>query len=469
MKVALTFWQNYQLPLDGDIVPIVLPVDRCVPVLHDPFGWAVITKNEVYTAPNRFFAHATMGLYWKKVPHFLQTFTNPINSLYISNALFNTVTQTAILFLLASYVQLGVGRGRYRWGIWFAAAILMPLFQMVGYYLQIAIINHANTYTFFYAFPIMLLLVLFWPFYKAAYQQQPFRVQPWQALLLVLLMVVIAFNGPIAVAATAVLLLGIGVYWLQYQWHLKLNAEASRTLAAGWLSGQAIGLLLVLCLLCLYSLYIGRNEAEATVHTQHTLWELYQLLPLGLYVQTSGQLGLPLLVGLIVLNYQLVRWVVPASFDRTRVLYIIRGIGFFAIIFIILIPFGGYRNYRPYLIRNDSILPVTIGLFFAYGVSSYYLIIQLRSHIRRGYLVLIALVSVFYLYSDAVFQMPVNNDCERWALEQISQSADSIPHIYVSCNVLSWEPTTNPNNSKLIAEMLHYWGVTNTKKMYYQQ
>src|SRR6476659_6145027 len=86
--LLFTYWQNYQLPLDGDLVPTVFPAPWYSQVLHDPFGWAVLTKNATYAATNRFFAHAGMGLYWKQVPRLLQHFTTPINSLYAASALF---------------------------------------------------------------------------------------------------------------------------------------------------------------------------------------------------------------------------------------------------------------------------------------------------------------------------------------------------------------------------------------------
>ncbi|MBD2723435.1 hypothetical protein [Hymenobacter armeniacus] len=467
LDTAYTFWQNYQLPLDGDMVTIVLPGEKCVPIMHDPFGWSVITQNAVYAGTNRFFAHAAMTLYWKTMPFLLQLFTTPINSLYVASALFNTGVQVGVMLLLAAYIQLSVGAKRSRWGYWVGAALLVPLFQTDGFSYQMGITNMAVTYTFFYGLPMMLLLVLLWPFYKAAYLQQPFRVRPWQAMLLVLLMVVLAFNGPIVMAAVSVMLLGVAIYWLWRQAKPVPTADAPRTLATGWLSNQALLLLFVFGVLDLYSLYIGRNEAEAT-HV-NTLWERYQMLPGGILSEGFGQWGLRLLVLMVIVNTQLVRWLLPASADRNRVLLLMRLAGLFIVVFVALIPFGGYRVYRPNLIRGDVTIPATIALLLAFGVSTYYLLLHLGSRVRTSYLAVILVGAGYFMYADAVLQMPTNNQCERFALEQIQDSPEPVVRLYVYCNVLSWGLMSDYKASDINADMLQYWGVTDRRKLYYQQ
>jgi hypothetical protein len=80
------------------------------------------------------------------------------------------------------------------------------------------IIDHSITYTFFYAFPVTLLLLLFLPFYRAAYRGQPLQLSWPRALALMLLMVVLAFNGAIITGVVAVLFFGIGLHWISRQW-----------------------------------------------------------------------------------------------------------------------------------------------------------------------------------------------------------------------------------------------------------
>lgn len=455
---ALTCWQHYHLPLDGDLAAIVLPAPWYAQVLHDPFGWAVLTKNATYSATNRFFAHATLSLYWKTVPRLLQVFISPISSLYAAAALFATATQAGITLMLASYVRLASGAGRRVF--WVAAALLGPLFQTASQlYEQLGVADHAITYTFFYAWPLLLVLVLFWPFFRAACQGQPLRLAWWRALLLVGLMVVIAFNGPLAAAAVAIVLLGIGARWL---WGLLRPGQR-----AVWLSGQALGLLTVLGLLALYSLYIGRNNSE-NVHT-HTLAELYQLLPVGMGRLLVAALGLPLLLALLLLNGLLVRRTAPATAGRQWVLRLLGWGAGAAALYLLLLPLGGYRTYRPYLLRYDTFLPVTLVLLFTYGLSTSYLLGHLRGRARGAYGLVLSLFLGYFVLSDLVFPLPFDNGCERWALDQLSRAPGPEVELWPDCTVLAWGPITDTEQSERNAAMLYYWHVTPSRKLYFQK
>jgi hypothetical protein len=456
-----TYWQNVQLPLDGDLVPTVFPAQWYSQVLHDPFGWAVLTKNATYAGTNRFFAHAIMGLYWKQVPRLLQYFTTPVNSLYAASALFNTGVQALILFVLAAYVRLGGGRECSPWSYWLAVALLFPLFQTGGFYEQMGITNQAITYTFFYGFPIALLLLLLWPFFQAAQRNQPLYLPLWRLVCLMLLMVLIAFNGPICIAAVAVLLLCIGAYWV---WHQRRGLSAAR--CPQWLRGQTLPLLGLLSVLSIYSLYIGRNNAENS-HT-HTFGQLYQLLPTGVYLELKMHWGLPLLLLALLVNAQLVRRLPSDMPGRQRVLNSIRWFALFALVFILLLPFGGYRSYRPYLVRGDSILPVLLGLFYAYGISAYFLLHHLSGRFKTSYVMALTLFLLVFVYADSATKMQYNNDCQRWALDQLSHSAEPVVRVAPSCTVLSWDILTDYHQTELQANMLCYWGITTSPKPYYQ-
>jgi hypothetical protein len=62
---AYTFKQNASLPLDGDIAPIIVPDPHYADVLKDPFGFKLLQEKNVYAAPNRYFSHAAMILYYQ--------------------------------------------------------------------------------------------------------------------------------------------------------------------------------------------------------------------------------------------------------------------------------------------------------------------------------------------------------------------------------------------------------------------
>lgn len=465
--LVFTYWQNYLLPLDGDMVAVVFPSPFYSQVLKDPFGWAVLTKNAVYAAPNRFFAHASVYYYWRHVPLLLHAVLDPISSLYAASALFTVAMQAAFLGLLALYIRRASGEPQGWLGVAVAAALLVPLFQRHGYYLQLGLLDLSITYTFFYAMPLVLVLVLLWPFFWAACQRQPLRLSWASRLALVGLMVVIGFHGVIATAALAVMLGCIGLYWgwgkLQ-AWRYPQLAQAANQ----WLSGQAIGLLAVLALICLYSIYIGRNNIENS--HDHTLGELFRLLPTGVYEYFIAQPALLILTALLLLNAQLLRRLPKGTPGRQRVLLLLRWVGVYTVFYLLLLPFGGYRSYRPYLLRNDSISPILVGLFFAYGVSSYLLLFRLRGRGHTLYLAVICLFSARLIDADAQLKLADNNsDCQRWALDQLARATEPVVELSTYCNVLTWLPFSEYHQSEIHAKMLKYWGVTPKEQLFYQK
>jgi len=466
LALAFAFWQNYRLPLDGDLVAVVLPASWYMPVLHDPFGWSVLTKNAVYGAPNRFFVHIVMLEYWHNVPRLLQHLVDPISSLYAASALFTTLTLAGLLFLLTRYIQ--TVSGETHGNFWVIAALLAPFFQTAsGFYEQMGITDRSVTYTYFYALAMLLTLVLLWPFYRAAGRQQPLRL-PWpRVLLLAALMVVVAFNGPIATATLAVLLLGIGGYWA---WGQTRRGRLSLTRPAQgqeWLSGQALLLLGTLAGLCLYSLYIGRNNIENT-HT-YSLRQLYELLPIGAFRYLTYQLGVPLLLLALAANVLLLRWRVAPSPDRRRVLRALGYVGLFAGAYLLLLPLGGYRSYRPALLRNDTALPMLLGLLFSYGLSTSFLLARLRGRWRGSYAGAVCLLGAFFLYADARLNPGLTNDCERWSLDQLARAKEPVVELTNACYVLAWTPITDYYQSDIQGQMLYNWGVTPAKKLYFQK
>lgn len=467
--LAFTFWRNYRLPFDGDLAATVLPAPWYAQVLHDPFGWAVLTRHEVYSGPNRFFAHAAMGLYWKGVPRLLQLLFAPITSLYVANALFTTAVQAGLLLLLTTYIRLANGWPRTRG--WLVTALLTPLFQTAGgYYQQMGITDRATTYTFFYALAMLLVLLVLLPFFRAAQQQQQLQLPALHVGLLLGLMVVVAFNGPVANATVAIVLLLAGSYWTWvhwYRWQRLASAAASAGPSPSWLSGQTVGLLSILAGLCLYSLYIGRNNVENT--KVYTLPQLYSLLFPGALRYFKSQAGLPMLLLLVLGNLLLARRRVTPSAGRQRLFTLLGWAGLFAVGYLLLLPLGGYRPYRPNLLRNDTALPIILALVFAYGYSTYFLLFQLRGQGRKIYLVGVGLVSAFFLYADGQPTTAPTNDCERWSLDQLARSREPVTELVPDCSVLAWNALHEPWQSEIQAQLLLYWHVTTAKRLYYQK
>ncbi|WP_156126425.1 hypothetical protein [Hymenobacter sp. DG25B] len=388
--LVYSFIQNYQLPLDGDLAAIVMPGPGYARVLQDPFGWAAFTQNAHYGAPNRYFAHALLSGYFRHVPLWLQAFLSPIDSVYAAAALFKTLTQALLLYVLVQYSKAITKSQRYA-RYWLAAALWVPLFQGAGYNGQMGIIDHSITYTCFYAFPLVLLLFWLLPYFRAAVGND--TVGPFtdlQVVVLGLMAIVLAFNGPVIPGAIVVLgimiLVGAG-------YHLFTGGTASAIVSR--LGGRrGMGLLLFFGLLCLYSLYIGRNNSENPVDGP-TLWERYKLLPLGVFYQVTGKLGLPLLLLFCLLNNQLLKRFLPDHAAARHLRMVLRWVGWFALGYVLLLPLGGYRVYRPYLLRRDTVLPVILALVAFYGISSYYLLTYLPARAKAWYAGAVLVFGVF--------------------------------------------------------------------------
>jgi hypothetical protein len=457
--LVLTYVQHTQLPLDGDLAAIVVPRADYAPVLHDPFGWTVLTTGGWYSAPNRFFSHITLREYCLRVPLLLQAFATPIASVYMATALLSTGVQALLLYVLGWYAT--GSRRLSNWRLWLAMALMAPFFQTAGYDGQMAVVDNSFTYVFFYALPLLVLLVLLWPLYRAARQQQPLRVGGPQLVAMLLLIVVLAFSGPIIAGVVLVLLGGVGLHAARQRWQLP---------AARWLKnipGQAVLLWGWLGALCLYSLYIGRHNTENLMATL-PLGQRYQLVPLGIWEELTSKLGLPLLVLGCVANVQLIRRKLPPTAEGQRIVQVLRYLGWFTLVYIALLPLGGYRNYRPLILRHDSILPVTVGFIGFYALSACYLLSQLQGRSRQWYTAAVVIIAFIFTNADRKLHLKNNNTLEREALAILSQAGHTpVVKLPQKCSVMSWGPVSRPYESLTNVELLKHWGIMQYHTLYY--
>jgi hypothetical protein len=458
----LTYIRNYHLRLDGDIAAIVIPRADYAHVLHDPFGWAVLKYNSMYAGPNRFFAHAAMILYFRNIPLLLQKVMDPVASLYTAMALFNVGVQALLLYVMGWYAT-GIRR-LTSWRLWLGMALMLPFFQTTGYNQQMAIMDNSVTYNFFYPLPLTMLLVLLWPLYRAMRRQEPLRLSALHLVAMLLLSVVLAFNGPIITGTVLVLLLGVGVHLVSQRWRLP---------ASQWLAGlpwQAVLLWSWLGVLCLYSLFIGRNNSENLTTSVLPLWERFKLVPLGIYKEFSPRLGVPLLVLGCLGNVQLIRNFLPPSAENERIARTLRWVGLFALAYVFLLPLGGYRSYRPFILHHDCIVPITVALVIFYGLSTTHLLRQLHGRALSWYTGAAVIMAAIYLNADRRMIPPSNGLLEREALEIIAHAGPGpVVQLPREGPVLSWDPIMDPLSSLTNAELLQYWHVTKTPKMYFYQ
>lgn len=430
------------------MAPIILPAEWYSRVLQDPFGLSAVFGGEKYGAPNRFFVHWFMSAYFKNVPAFLQNFINPIASVYLSCALLKAVVQVLIGWMLAAYVS-GTAKPARR-GFLLAAILIFPLFQNADYRGTMGVIDGSVTYTCFYALPLGLLLLFFWPFVRAFRSGQRLQLPLFQKIMLAALAVVLALSGPLVAPVVLMVCLLIGWSGL---------GQFSKIANTNFLPLVFFGVL------CIYSLYLGTFNVEGEAATV-PIWERYARLPEGIFNQISLRLGLPLLLGLVAINAVFLKK--QKSEDATRILKILKWLALFCLLFILLLPLGGYREYRPNIIRRDTILPVLLCLMFCFCLTTSFLLKNLPQKFRKWYAAVIVLVLAIYTAADINPKIFTQNQCERDALKQIAASSDKVVKLDADCTVLAWHKITAPEASEWNAHLLQIWGVTEEVKLYFQ-
>jgi hypothetical protein len=137
------------------------------------------------------------------------------------------------------------------------------------------------------------------------------------------------------------------------------------------------------------------------------------------------------------------------------------------VIYILLLPLGGYRVYRSNILRFDTIMPITLGLMIAYAYTTVYVVNHIRKYKLLLYSILLLGISAAYINAD--WGLLKNNSCERRGFKIIAESNERIVQVPLDCSILNWEKMKTPGDSKSKADMLLYWNIINENKLYWQK
>ncbi len=403
--------------------------------------------------------------YFKSVPLLFQKFSNPVDSIYLSSALAKTIVQLLIIYLLAIYITGKTNPLNEQFLL--AGVLVTVLFQTFGYNKSIGIIDPAVTYMFFYALALVYVLLFFLPFFLSFYHKQNIRFNFLLVFGLLFLSVILAFNGPLNPAVVLIVCPLIIVFKWHHYYSINNNgAFLKRLFSAFKAIPFYLKFILGFCLmLCVYSLFIGMNNAS-NILNNIPLWLRYARLPEGLYMQYLNETGSILLLALILVNAVLIKRQSENS-ERNKILNLLKWIGVFSMLYILLLPLGGYREYRPFIIRGDTIMPVTLCLFFFLGISSVFLIKSIEAELKNFYVML--LVVSGFIFANAESLNNRFNSCERQSLEAISRSDEKIVQIEGNCSIIAWNKITDYHDSEIIGAMLLDWNITKEKKLFYQK
>jgi hypothetical protein len=461
--LGYSFVQHLSQPLDGDMAWNIVPSNDVKQVLASPLGIGAIVKHQSYPNPNRFFCHYAIKTYFDIVPLFLQKFVQPIDSVYLSCALVKIILQLSLIMLLATAVTGTFNVCKH--DFLFTAVLVTPFFQTEGYQSYMGIIDRSPTYTFFYALPLAFLLLYFLPFFRIYYHQKKPAVRFLIYSLWIPFALVICLSGPLnpGIVLTSSLLLFLRIIIRNYMrsnipgFYKRIGNSIITIPKNYWFY------LLPVCIFSVYSLFLGRFNAN---NINIPLSELYSRLPEGIYNLLTKKLGFPVL--LFVLGFN--AFIISRKFKTTegkKIVNLFTWIGVFALLYILLLPLGGYRENRPNVLRYDTFMPVTLSLIFMFGLSSLFLIRNLTRKQKYWYLpVICGILLLFTINDEPHFD---KNNCEKKALKEISESTTDIVPLKGDCNVLSWGKTKRPEYSQLNIQLLTLWKITNGKKRYYNE
>jgi len=396
---------------------------------------------------------------------FLQNFVEPIDSIYLSCAIAKIIIQTLIIYLLAVYIS-NIGN-ILRFDFLLAAILITPLFQTSGFSRYIGLIDQSIIYTFFYVLSLAWLLLFFLPFFRTIYYNKKPAFNFAVKILLALFIIFLTLNGPLVPGVVLIVcpmvLLNI---WMKNYKESDISPFYKRVLAAlkkipNYLMFYFVGI----CILSLYSLYIGRNNA-LNFGDSIPILERYLRLPSGIYSVVFQKLAFPILFLMIAINVIIIGKNYRSA-DGKKILKLVKWIGIFAIFYILLLPLGGFREYRSNIIRYDTIMPITFGLIFAFGFTSFYLIKNITGNYKKFYVMGIVLFLLLFTNADRL-----NTDsyeCERHALETIAHSSEKVVTLNCDCPVMEWEKIYDASESELNARLFKYWNITTEKKLYFHK
>jgi hypothetical protein len=112
----------------------------------------------------------------------------------------------------------------------------------------------------------------------------------------------------------------------------------------------------------------------------------------------------------------------------------------FSIIYVCLLPFGGFRPYRPYIVRYDTFMPVTFALIYFIGITTIHILALTNTKYSKGYIGLIVLFIGIFTWVDHDLESNHNKD-QKEVLYILHHSSDTLINMPRHCNVGTWSTT----------------------------
>lgn len=452
--LGASFEQHRGKLLDGDMVESLVPDSSYFQLFADPFGLEVLRTGSPINNPNRFFGHWLYYYGYQGLIDFFQNFTSPIESLYLAAATCKILFQLSLLLLLAYFVRQYSPK---KWPWVYYLALISPLFQVDGFYRQMGLIDLSLTYSFFYALPSIFLLIGLAPIILHLSGKVMSR---WHLGLCLLGGIVACFSGPLNAGVIGVSSMVISLYFLRQQGLSKLFSAIKEgnffSLIPSWFWWVQVPL----SIFALYSFYLGtfnKNNGLAQADT----WDLYLKLPVKLWGIYSNDWGFGLLLLMGIWAWFSIRQKQPTVHEKIKKTASL--VGLFCLAYLVLLPWGGYRDYRPDVLRNDTLSPIILIFIFSF---SFLQVVAFQSLSKQKTLytcVLIIWGLAFTLHDRPRYSL---NSCEKENLLLIQNSEELLVKLPNDCRTMSWGPLKTPWQSKGQGKLLKRWKVCDELKRY---
>ncbi|MBY8963508.1 hypothetical protein KJK34_12160 [Flavobacterium sp. D11R37] len=456
--LVFSYKQYDRSGVDGDFPRIVLGQDNYDKVLNDPLGISTFS-GESYPGTNRYTAHKLMSVYFKHVPFFFQNFLSPIDSLYLSITLAKFAIHLMLLLLFGAYIN-----AWFRWAKWksylISAAIISPLFIGGSVYTEhLQVLDPCITYAMFYPLPLAALLAYYLPFYKY-YITGNISKSPSFIVLWILFALGLVFFGPLpaALLLTSSPLLAIGLLWRAYG---KLPAGSGRIVNVLKELDRTIVILLGFAFVfALYSFYVGTKNSESA--DPMALKERFLLLFKGIQeVFFNKEHGVAYLFLATVINVLLLAYLYGK--ENKVFLYLVAGLAVFSLMYIFLLPLGGYRYYRPLILRRDTTLPVLFILFYVFTTSGLLLLRRCPGKFKAYPFVFITIVVLHFGITDISMPGYYNRKEQKPLMEDVAASKEDCVVLNHTVPIASWNFNVKCEESENVANFLLFYRITPRK------
>jgi amino acid transporter len=192
------------------------------------------------------------------------------------------------------------------------------------------------------------------------------------------------------------------------------------------------------------------------------------ILPKGM-LKNFTTISYSIFLFLLLSNYFIVFFKYKKDEQAKKIFGLYRFFIVFTIIYIALLPLGGYRPYRPLILRYDTVLPVTVLSIITICYTSIFILKQLKTekwkyYLKTVYPSVFFLILLFFVIRNKSY---IFNECEKQSLYIISQSEEDVVVLENNCTVVGWNPIYNPQESKNYGELLFLWKITDKPKLYY--